>query len=205
MEWNSTLSTFLAVFVAELGDKTQLAIVTQTCKYRCWLPVFAGGSAALIVVSGIGVIGGQVLGYLIPDTALNLLAAMAFVGMGVLLWVETRRAQDGTEEADPPADCATDASGRRKVWDWRAFSSTLALLFLAEMGDKTQLAVIGLSGKDATGWAVFAGSALALTAVTGLGVAGGRQLCQRIPQRLLLKVSAGVFVAMGVLMGTGLL
>ena len=205
MDWNSTLSTFLVVFIAELGDKTQLAVVTQTCKYRCWLPVFVGGSAALIVVSAVGVIGGQVLGYLIPETVLRVLAAVAFTGMGVLLWIETRRAKDGTEEENQARDCTLDSTGPLKVWDWRAFTSTLALLLLPELGDKTQLAVIGLSGKETTPWTVFAGSALALTTVTALGVIGGQQLCKVIPQRLVLKFSAGMFVVMGVLMGIGLL
>jgi putative Ca2+/H+ antiporter (TMEM165/GDT1 family) len=205
MDWNTTLSTFLVVFIAELGDKTQLAIVTQVCKYRCWLPVFTGGSLALIVVSAIGVIGGQVLGYLIPAMVLRVLAAVAFIGMGVLLWMETSATQDTVEETNSSYGCAVDSPGQHRIWNWRAFSSTLGLLLLAELGDKTQLAVIGLSCREATPWTVFAGSALALTTVTALGVAAGQQLCKLIPERLLLRISAGVFVVMGVLIGAGLL
>jgi putative Ca2+/H+ antiporter (TMEM165/GDT1 family) len=90
-------------------------------------------------------------------------------------------------------------------WDWKAFGSTLGLLFVAELGDKTQLAVLSLAGKHGDPWPVFAGGALALTLVTALGVVGGQGLCKVIPERLLLGVSAAAFVAMGILMGVGIL
>ena len=74
---------------------------------------------------------------------------------------------------------------------------------MAELGDKTQLAVLSLSSQNSATWAVFAGGALALTLVTGLGVIGGQGLCRLIPQRLLLSVSAAAFVVMGALMLMG--
>ena len=57
--------TFGLIFVAELGDKTQLAVVTQTCKYRRPWPVFAGASLALALVTLLGALGGQLLARLI--------------------------------------------------------------------------------------------------------------------------------------------
>jgi len=80
----------------------------------------------------------------------------------------------------------------------------LPLLFFAELGDKTQLAVLGLTCKQSSPWPVFAGGALALISVTALGVIGGRQLCKLIPEQLLLKISAVAFVVMGGLMGLGI-
>ncbi|HAO23262.1 MAG TPA: hypothetical protein DCQ37_24145 [Desulfobacteraceae bacterium] len=77
----------------------------------------------------------------------------------------------------------------------------MTLLFFAELGDKTQLAVLGLASREGQPWLVFAGSALALIAVTALGVIGGQQLCRLIPEKILLKISAGVFVIMGILIG----
>ena len=83
--------------------------------------------------------------------------------------------------------------------------STLGLLFVAELGDKTQLAVLSLSSKNQTPWAVFTGAALALISLTALGVVGGQSLAKIVPQRLLHQLSAVAFVAMGALTGLGVL
>jgi len=91
MNWSIFLSTFGLVFVAELGDKTQLAIVAQTWKYRSPLPVFLGGSIALITVTALGAVGGQALGRLIPEMAIRVIAAALFVIMGGLVWRESSR------------------------------------------------------------------------------------------------------------------
>jgi len=210
MNWSLLLSTFGLILVAELGDKTQLAVVTQTCKYRRPWPVFLGGSLALIGVTALGVIGGQILGGLIPEMVIRVIAALAFVIMGLLIWRESARLCDDELEECKETECDEDsdsqsASTRIPLWSWKAFATTLSLLFLAELGDKTQLAIIGLSSEQPTPWVVFLGGALALTSVTALGVIGGHQLCKIIPQQILLKVSAVVFVVMSILMGFGVL
>jgi putative Ca2+/H+ antiporter (TMEM165/GDT1 family) len=82
----------------------------------------------------------------------------------------------------------------------KIFFSTFALLFLAELGDKTQLAVISMTAKHKAPLWIFAGAALALAAVTALGVVGGEFLTRVIPADTLRKVAAGGFVLMGVLM-----
>ncbi len=82
----------------------------------------------------------------------------------------------------------------------KVFLSTFALLFVAELGDKTQLAVISMTAKHKSpGW-IFLGAVLALAAVTGLGVLGGELLTRVVPADVLRKVAAGGFVVMGVLM-----
>ncbi len=208
MNWNVLFSTFGLIFVAELGDKTQLAVIAQTCKYRCTWPVFLGGSIALTVITALGVVGGQALGYMIPERAIRLVAALAFVLMGGLIWREaTKTSVDAAAEG---AACDVDnasesAANQRKLWDWKAFGTTLTLLFFAELGDKTQLAVLGLASRQGTPWAVFAGGALALITVTALGVIGGQQLTRLVPEKLLLKISAVAFVVMGGLIGLGIL
>jgi len=190
-----------------LGDKTQLAVIAQTCKYRCTWPVFLGGSLALTAVTALGVVGGQALGYMIPQTAIRLVAALAFVLMGGLVWREASKAGvDATADgAACDVDAATSAGSQRPLWDWKAFGTTLTLLFFAELGDKTQLAVLGLASRQATPWAVFAGGALALTIVTALGVLGGQQLTRLVPEKLLLRISAIAFVIMGGMIGLGTL
>jgi putative Ca2+/H+ antiporter (TMEM165/GDT1 family) len=199
VNWQPLLSTFGLIFVAELGDKTQLAVMTQTCKHRRPWPVFVGATVALVAVTALGAAGGRLLGQLIPPDVLRHGAALAFVVMGVLIWREAAAEEEAIEE---DVCCEVDAG---LAWDWQAFGSTFSLLFLAELGDKTQLAVLGLAGKQPSPWPVFLGGALALAAVTALGVLGGRQLCRWISEEVLLRVSAGAFVLMGVLMGLGIL
>lgn len=203
MDWQILLSTYGLVFVSELGDKTQLAVMTQTCKFKRPWAVFLGGSLALVAVTALGAIGGKVLGAFVPDTVVRAIAALGFAVMGVLIWREAskRELEDANACSLEEDSCADDAP----LWDWRAFGVTFSLLFFAELGDKTQLAVLGMASKQPAAWAVFAGGALALTSVTALGVVGGQQLCRLIPEKLLLKISAAAFIAMGILMGLGVI
>lgn len=211
MDWGSFFSAFGLVFVAELGDKTQLAVFTQTCRHRRPWSVFAGASAALVLVTALGVIGGQVLGRFVPVGMLRVAAGAAFVAMGLLVGREAARGsmlsldqcprKEGCE--DLPAEESVD--GSCPAWDWRVFGVAFGLLFLAELGDKTQLAVFTLSSNRGAPWAVLGGGALALTGVTAVGVLGGRLLCDIVPRRVLLWISAGAFLLMGVLVSAGVL
>jgi putative Ca2+/H+ antiporter (TMEM165/GDT1 family) len=214
MNWNVLFSTFGLIFVAELGDKTQLAVVTQTCKFRQPWSVFLGASLALTGVTVLGAIGGRWLGALVPASVLQFAAALAFVVMGIFIGREAARATSGGVERNAASEPGSDENDQDATgvdcspiatWDWRAFSSTLGLLFVAELGDKTQLAVLSLAGKHEDTWSVFLGGTLALIFVTALGVLGGQGLCKLIPERLLLWISAVAFVAMGVLIGFGVL
>ena len=210
VDWRVVLTTFGLIFVAELGDKTQLAVLTQTCKYRRPWAVFLGASLALTAVTALGAVGGQVLGRVIPASFLQGAAALAFVAMGALIAREAVHAARGepAEEAgcdDPDNQPEKSPAVPAFAQDWKAFGSTFGLLFVAEMGDKTQLAVLSLAGKCASPWPVFIGGGLALAVVTACGVAGGQGLSRIIPQRVLLWVSAIAFVVMGVLIGFGVL
>jgi putative Ca2+/H+ antiporter (TMEM165/GDT1 family) len=204
LDWGALFSTLGLIFVAELGDKTQLAVVTQTCKYRRPWAVFAGASLALVMVTLIGALGGQLLSRFVPVGVLRTIAALAFIVMGGLIGREASKA--GAEDTLGQAcDYIAPGCTTASRWDWKAFSSSLGLLFVAELGDKTQLAVLSLSSKHGSPWAVFVGGALALTLVTAIGVVGGQGLCRLIPERLLLWISATAFVVMGILMGLGIL
>lgn len=202
MNWSVFLSTLGLILVAELGDKTQLAVIAQTCKYRRPGAVFLGATAALSAVTGLGVAGGHLLGQWLPAGWLQAAAALAFVVMGLLVAREAFRAGNAAAECAASEDVACAPPPAQ---NWKAFASTLVLLFVAELGDKTQLAVLSLAGRYRAPWSVFVGGALALTLVTALGVVGGQALTRVIPPHLLLWASAVAFVVMGVLMGVGVL
>ena len=82
------LSTFALLFVAELGDKTQLAVISMTAKHKMPLWVFLGAALALAAVTALGVLGGGLLTRFIPEAVLRRIAAVLFVGMGILMWFD---------------------------------------------------------------------------------------------------------------------
>jgi putative Ca2+/H+ antiporter (TMEM165/GDT1 family) len=80
------LSTFALLFIAELGDKTQLAVINMTAKHKAPIWVFLGATLALAAVTGLGVLGGELLTRFIPEVVLRKVAALLFVAMGFLMW-----------------------------------------------------------------------------------------------------------------------
>jgi Ca2+/H+ antiporter, TMEM165/GDT1 family len=85
MEWKTFFTAFGVLFLAELGDKTQLAVITMTADTKSPLAVFLGASAALVLVSLLGVIFGAVLGQYIPTEWLQRIVAVAFIVIGILM------------------------------------------------------------------------------------------------------------------------
>ena len=83
--------------------------------------------------------------------------------------------------------------------DWRVFLTTFGVIFLAEMGDKTQLAAMTMAAQTKRPWAVFIGSALALTAVSAIGVVVGSVVGNYIPLVWIKRAAAVAFIVIGVL------
>ncbi|MCD9185858.1 MAG: TMEM165/GDT1 family protein [Pyrinomonadaceae bacterium] len=87
MDWKVFGTAFLTLFLAELGDKTQLAVITMTAKTESKISVFIGASLALVLVSLLGVLLGGVLSQYIPTEWLQRIVAVAFIVIGILmLW-----------------------------------------------------------------------------------------------------------------------
>ncbi|MDQ5846513.1 MAG: TMEM165/GDT1 family protein [Acidobacteriota bacterium] len=87
--------------------------------------------------------------------------------------------------------------------DWRIFLTTFGVIFLAEMGDKTQLAAMTMAAQSKKPWAVFIGSALALTAVSAIGVVLGSVIGDYVPLVWIKRVAALSFIVIGVLILMG--
>jgi len=86
-KWSAFWTTFGALFIAEMGDKTQLAAITLAAETRSPLSVFLGAALALALVSLIGVAVGTLLGQYLPEKLIHNVAAIAFIIIGVLmLW-----------------------------------------------------------------------------------------------------------------------
>ena len=87
MEWKIFGTAFITLFLAELGDKTQLAIITMTAKTDSKVAVFLGASLALVFVSLLAVVFGGLLSQYVPTELLQRIVAVAFIVIGVLMLV----------------------------------------------------------------------------------------------------------------------
>ena len=83
--------------------------------------------------------------------------------------------------------------------DWRVFLTTFGVIFLAEMGDKTQLAAMTMAGQSKKPWAVFIGASLALVCVSAIGVVVGGALGHFLPIIWIKRAAAVAFIVIGVL------
>ncbi|MCB4756537.1 MAG: TMEM165/GDT1 family protein [Elusimicrobia bacterium] len=89
MDWKIFLTAFSTLFLAEIGDKTQLAVFTLTASTQKPLAVFLGSALALSVVTGLGVLVGEGVGRVVPAHIMNKLAAALFIGIGI--WMLLKR------------------------------------------------------------------------------------------------------------------
>lgn len=88
MDWKIALTAFTALFLAEMGDKTQLAVITLTASSGKPWAVLLGGTAALAAVTAVGVAFGGTALKLVPEALLNRIAATAFIAIGAWMWVK---------------------------------------------------------------------------------------------------------------------
>lgn len=86
---------------------------------------------------------------------------------------------------------------------WKVFITSFGIMFLAEIGDKTQLAVISLAARFRSPWTVFAGAALAMLVATAIGTALGSFLPAIVGEKLIRFISGGLFILFGILILTG--
>ncbi len=185
----SFLVTFPAVALAELGDKTQLVVIFLAARFRKPWAVLAGLVVGAAANAGVAVAGGAVLDRLAPPGFLEWLVTAGFLAIGAwMLFGHARNdaRNDNRDETEPPP-----ATGHG------AFLTTLWLFFIMEMGDKTQLATVALAaGLPSAQW-VFAGAALGLAAVNVPALWLGHRFASRLPHALLHRLSAGVFIVIG--------
>ena len=90
MDWRMFATAFATVFLAELGDKTQLATLSLAAGARSPLSVFAGAALALLAASGAGVFAGTLLGRALPEALIRRAAGVAFIGVGAWMLFRTR-------------------------------------------------------------------------------------------------------------------
>jgi putative Ca2+/H+ antiporter (TMEM165/GDT1 family) len=181
------------VALAEIGDKTQLLAFVLAARFRRPLPIIAGILCATIVNHSIaGAVGSWLVHALGPEL-MRIALALSFFAMAV--WILVPDTLDAG---------AADAAPRFGV-----FGTTVVSFFLAEMGDKTQIATVALAARYASFYAVVAGTTVGMLLANVPAVLVSDRLAGRLPTRLVHAVAALIFVALGVTVlaggGAGLL
>lgn len=182
-------AAFGLVFVVELPDKTLVATLILTTRYRAW-PVFLGVSAAFAVQVVIAAAFGGVL-TLLPDRVVAAVVAALF-GIGAALLL-----REGFSNQDE--DVLDEAGPSVPVSFWRAALTSFGVLFAAEWGDASQIATAALSAKYAQPVWVGLGAWVALVSVAGIAVLIGTKIAERIKPHLIQRVAGVVFAGFALL------
>lgn len=189
--------TFATILPAELPDKTFVATVVLSTRYRP-LVVWLGVGAAFAVQTAIAVTAGQLLALLPRQPVLLATAALFAIGSVVMFRAAARHADPDeleheilAEEAE--LDAVTADSHRR------AFFVSFGLLFAAEWGDLSQLATATLSARFDAPVAVFLGAWAALLCIAGLAVTAGRWLSARLHPAVIQRISGSLLAALALL------
>ncbi|HTN99407.1 MAG TPA: TMEM165/GDT1 family protein [Microthrixaceae bacterium] len=187
MSTRAALQAFLTVFPAELPDKTMVATIILTTRYRRPLWVWVGAVSAFAIHVTVAVAAGSAIG-LLPDTIVKSVVAALFATGAVLLF---RAAQSGEEE-DTDTDVVATATIRSTV------IGSFGLILLAEWGDLTQLATASLAASSGAPIATGIGALLALACVAAIAATFGRQLVARVPLNKVNYIGAAVFAALAI-------
>ncbi|MEV0734977.1 TMEM165/GDT1 family protein [Streptomyces sp. NPDC050549] len=177
-----TALVFGVVFLAELPDKTALAGLVLGTRYRASY-VFAGVAAAFLLHVVLAVAAGSVL-TLLPQQLVAAVTGVLFLGGAAVLLFKKG---DGEEEVRTPRDQSF----------WKVSGAGFMLILVAEFGDLTQIMTANLAARYDDPFSVGLGAVLALWAVAGLGIVGGKALMKRVPLKLITQVAAVLMLALG--------
>ena len=191
-------TTFALIFPAELPDKTFIATLVLSTRYR-HLPVWLGVSAAFGVQVIIAVTAGGFLALLPQRPVLAVTAALFAVGAVILVRGGlSTRAQEQAGEDEEEREVLERVSKVESKSALRVFITSFVVLFTAEWGDLSQLLTAGLAARTGEPVSVGIGSWLALILVAGIAVLAGRWLQQRVPIWRIRLVSGAILAALAV-------
>jgi len=183
-------STFGLIFLAEIGDKSQLVCMTLAARHR-HLPVLLGAVAAFLILNTLAVVFGAGLAQWIPERILAGAVALLFGAFGIKsLLTKEEVGEDGEIEEKPGHGI---------------FATTFLMLLLAEMGDKTQIATVALAAKYGSLVPVVSGTTLGMLLANVPAVLLGEVAAKKLPMRLVHGIAAAIFLVLGVsvLLGAG--
>ncbi|MCI7331000.1 MAG: TMEM165/GDT1 family protein [Selenomonadaceae bacterium] len=173
------LATFAVVFLAEMGDKTQLLVMAFAAKFR-WQQVLVGMTAGIFVVHALAVGVGSLVHSLINPQLMEFIAALLFLGFGV--W--TLRGGDEEEE---------ESAGKR----FGPVLTVMLTFIVGEMGDKTQFAAMTMAATLGAWLPVLLGAVSSMVLADGLGLVAGTFLQRHLQPARMRLLSGGIFLGFG--------
>ncbi len=169
------------VALAEMGDKTQLLSLVLAARFRRPIPIILGILAATLLNHALAGAGGAWIAALLGPDRMRWVLGLSFIAMGIWALIPDKL---------DPADASLHGKG--------IFVAAFSAFFLAEMGDKTQIATIALAAKFPSLAAVVAGTTLGMLLANVPVVLLGEKLTAKIPLRVVRPLAALVFVILGV-------
>lgn len=169
------------VALAEMGDKTQLLSLVLAARFRAPVPIILGiFVATLLNHAGAGAVGALIMQWLGPDVM------RWVIGLGFLAMAAWTLIPDVLDDEDAPAT------------RYGVFMATFIAFFIAEMGDKTQVATVALAAQYASLVAVVMGTTLGMMLANAPVVLLGERITQRLPLKVIHPVTAVLFALLGV-------
>ena len=171
------------VALAEIGDKTQLLAFILAARFKKPLPIIMGILCATVVNHGLaGALGAWITSVVSPDV-LRWVLGLSFLGMAVWTLIPDKIEEEETQVAHK----------------FGVFGATLVTFFLAEMGDKTQIATVAMAAHYASPVLVVIGTTLGMLIADVPAVFIGDRFANKIPMKLVHGIAAAMFAVMGVL------
>ncbi|MEN9983097.1 MAG: hypothetical protein RI918_1066 [Pseudomonadota bacterium] len=171
------------VALAEMGDKTQLLAFILAARFKKPVPIILGILLATLVNHGLaGALGAWITSVVSPD-AMRWVLGLSFIGMAIWTLIPDKIEEEETQIAQKLG----------------VFGATLVTFFLAEMGDKTQIATVALAAHYVAPLMVVVGTTLGMLIADVPAVFVGNKFAAKIPMKLVHSIAAGIFAIMGVL------
>ncbi len=177
------------VALAEIGDKTQLLAFILAARFKKPLPIILGILAATVINHGLaGALGAWITAAISPEILRWALGA-SFIGMAIWTMIPDKIEEEETQVAKR----------------FGVFGATFITFFLAEMGDKTQIATVAMAAHYAAPLMVVIGTTLGMLIADAPAVLAGDKLANKIPMKLVHSIAAAVFAVLGIatMLGAG--
>ena len=172
------------VALAEMGDKTQLLALLLAARFRKPVPILIAILAATLINHGLSAVLGQWITTVLSPEVLIWVLSLGFIGMAAWMLIP--------DELDDETDSIN------KWQKFGVFGATFVLFFLAEIGDKTQIATVALAARyDSVFW-VMAGTTVGMMLANAPAVFVGNKLADKLPIALIHKIGAAIFLIIGV-------
>src|SRR4030042_4414591 len=173
------LIPFFAIGLAELGDKTQLAVILLSSRTSDHLQLLIGIVLAFVIVDGVAILAGSLITYIIPISFLRIFSGVVFITFGILI-----------------------LKGGNGIFEERlrfksAFLSGFTLIFITEWGDKTQIAA-ALFASEYNSMMVLIGTLASLTLVSIAAIYLGKLISNKINRKMMTRIASITFIIIGI-------